>query len=151
MDQNPAAATFWDFNRALTRRLMAWAGLSLAVGLVMWLAGGRRLRGVGSQFAGWAAVNAAIAYFGGSAAEAKHMKIAAGELPEAETLIKERRNLRRLLWLNAGLDVLYVLGGLLLRRAKGRTDPRLQGVGEGIALQGGALFIFDVIHARIVP
>jgi hypothetical protein len=151
MQSQQTPASFWDFNRALTQRLLTWAGVSLAVGLGLLVSNDPRRGGVGSQFAGWALVNAAIALVGGRAAEGKRRQCAAGELPEAETVAKEARNLRRLLWVNAGLDVLYVLGGLLLRQKKARTDLRWQGVGEGIALQGAALFIFDIIHALLMP
>lgn len=58
---------------------------------------------------------------------------------------QERRNLRRLLWLNAGLDVLYVLGGLLLQRRQ-----HWRGHGWGIIIQGSFLFLFDLYHALIL-
>ncbi|MCB9114630.1 MAG: hypothetical protein H6639_06730 [Caldilineaceae bacterium] len=69
-------------------------------------------------------------------------KVQRGYAPaEAAT---DLRNLRRLLWFNAGLDVLYVAGGLALFR---RADETQRGHGAGIVLQGLFLFKFDAIHA----
>ncbi|PJF27320.1 MAG: hypothetical protein CUN53_04525 [Phototrophicales bacterium] len=61
----------------------------------------------------------------------------------------QARSLRRLLWINAGLDVLYMIGGLWYAlRAKA---PRGRGMGIGVIFQGLFLFIFDVLQAREVP
>lgn len=138
--------TYDRFQTSLTRRLLAWAGISLGMGLLMSLRPEKRWKGIGSQFVGWALVNAAIGCFGGRAAEGKRAKVLAGELAAAETAQKETRNLRRLLWVNAGLDVFYILGGLALRR-RGRGDEFMDGTGAGIMAQGAALWVFDVVHA----
>ncbi len=60
---------------------------------------------------------------------------------------KEQRNLQRLLWINTGLDVLYILGGLKLVQTKGAGDARWRGRGWGIVVQGGFLFFFDAFQA----
>ena len=65
--------------------------------------------------------------------------------------MREAGGLRRLLWINAGLDVLYVAGGLLLAFTLGRRSPFAAGSGWGIVLQGAFLFGFDLLHARGVP
>ncbi|TFU17521.1 DUF6992 family protein [Thermus tengchongensis] len=54
-------------------------------------------------------------------------------------------NLREILLLNAGLDVLYLLGGTLLL-LRGRK-PQHRGFGLAILVQGGFLLIFDLGHA----
>lgn len=74
----------------------------------------------------WALVNAAIAYVGWLGAE------------------PDLANLRRLLWINAGLDVLYVAVGLGLWM---RPRPMLKGFGLAIAIQGLFLLFFDLLHA----
>ena len=68
----------------------------------------------------------------------------------AEEQSKDTRMLRRVLWVNTGLDVLYIAGGLKLMRTRGRTDERSKGHGAGIVVQGAFLFIFDLIHAVLV-
>jgi hypothetical protein len=57
------------------------------------------------------------------------------------------RPLRRLLLVNAGLDVGYVAAGVALVRA-GRVRGR-DSVGDGVAvvLQGGFLLVLDLVHA----
>ncbi|MBA3868446.1 MAG: hypothetical protein H0X30_04780 [Anaerolineae bacterium] len=69
---------------------------------------------------------------------------------QAETLAKESRNLRRLLWINAGLDVGYILGGWCYSNRE-VARPFRRGLGLGIILQGALLLVFDVIHALQVP
>ncbi|RIH78761.1 hypothetical protein Mhypo_01454 [Meiothermus hypogaeus] len=74
----------------------------------------------------WALVNAAIAYGGWLGAE------------------PNPASLRQLLWINAGLDTLYVTLGLILRK---RQEPIYKGFGLAIILQGLFLLGFDVFHA----
>ncbi len=64
---------------------------------------------------------------------------------------REARNLRRLLWINTGLDVLYVAGGLVLVVTLGAQNPFMAGSGWGVIVQGGFLLIFDLLHALAVP
>ena len=142
---------FRIFQQKLTQRLLTWAGISLSLGIAMTLKKDRRVQGIGSQFAGWAVVNALIALFSARAAHAKHQKLVDGGVIEFETIPAEARGLRRILWVNAGLDVFYILGGLVLRQTKGSDDARLLGIGEGIAVQGVALLVFDTLHALLVP
>jgi carboxylesterase len=55
------------------------------------------------------------------------------------------------LWINAGLDVLYVTGGFVLLHRLGARDPFVAGTGWGIVVQGGFLFFFDLLNAVTVP
>jgi hypothetical protein len=49
-------------------------------------------------------------------------------------------------WFNAGLDVGWMaLGAWLWERGHGRRDPRSEGFGQAIVLQGAALLVFDVV------
>lgn len=133
----------WQFSSLVSQRLLTWniANLIAGVGLLV-----RGRRGVGSQFIGWALINMAIAVFGERSNQARAAR------PDAiSPLIREgqARNLRRLLWINAGLDVLYMLGGFLFAlRAK---KKQRRGMGIGIIIQGAFLFVFDVIHGLDVP
>ena len=134
----------WDFQDALARRLLLWSALSIAAGAILLLAGDAFWRGFGLQAVVWGAIDAGIALFGRRASQKRQ----ASAPPGPETTAREARNLRRLLWINTGLDVLYVAGGLLLISTLGRSDPFAAGTGWGIVLQGGFLFIFDLLHAR---
>ncbi|MBN2006671.1 MAG: hypothetical protein JXA21_25180 [Anaerolineae bacterium] len=57
----------------------------------------------------------------------------------------------RLLWINTGLDVIYVTVGLILAYGGPSKEtnpaPRRRGSGWGVVLQGAALFLFDLMHA----
>ena len=144
-------ADIWDFQRKLTARLLAWAGVSFSLGVAMILQKDRRIRGAGSQFMAWAVVNGLIAILGARASLAKRQKVNAGILPAIETMRKDTRGLRRILWLNTGLDVVYILAGLVLRQTKGAEDARMHGMGEAVAIQGAALLFFDLVHALLIP
>jgi hypothetical protein len=70
---------------------------------------------------------------------------------ERTWLLSEERSLRRLLLINTGLDVLYVVGGAVLALTLGVGDPTWRGHGWGIVVQGAFLFVFDLFHAQQVP
>ncbi|MGL4648204.1 MAG: DUF6992 family protein [Caldilineaceae bacterium] len=144
MQTVPATTSIWSFQRRLTHRLMRWAIPSVVVGgLLAWRGRTPAQRAIGQQAVAWGAIDAAIALGGQSAAERKQ----ATAMPVDE--IAQARSLRRLLWLNTALDVLYVTGGLALARSQ-RGDAA-RGHGIGIIIQGGFLLFFDLIHARKVP
>lgn len=102
----------------------------------------------GGQAMGWGLINIGIAVVGGWFGGKRGAKDDAFSAP---ILAKESRNLRRLLWINAGLDMLYMLGGWRLARSSGESQPGRRGTGWGIVLQGALLFVFDVFHALRVP
>jgi hypothetical protein len=137
--------TIWEFQGAVSQRLLIWSGISTVSGIVMSLFG-KFGRGIGSQFIGWAVVNAAIAVGGAFFTEQRKLQMATPEAPKEQ--IKEAGNLQRLLWINAGLDVLYMLGGWLTMRS---DKAYRRGMGLGIILQGLFLFVFDIFHALKVP
>ncbi len=139
-----APLTIWTYQEAMSRRLLRWSVLSIAVGFVLtplnsfW-------RGFGWQAVGWGVIDAAIALFGRESARKRQA------LPDAATrLERERHNLSLLLWINAGLDVLYLLGGRALAERR-QSSRMLRGTGWGIVLQGAFLFLFDVYHAINLP
>jgi hypothetical protein len=139
--------SIWQFQLILVRRLLQWSMVSTALGALM-LVGHPFWRGVGSQFIGWAGVDAAIAYVG---ARLAHQRLAAPESAGNENQrTKEAHNLRALLLLNAALDLLYVRGGLWLA-LRGQSRLFTRGMGIGIVIQGAFLFLFDLAHALLVP
>ncbi len=116
-----------------------WAGERIAQQLMLWalwcLAGAvwalwRTSHAVWRPFwfmtGVWALINAAIAYGGWLGAE------------------PDPTGLRRILWVNAGLDLLYVAVGSALWM---RPRPMLKGFGLAIVVQGLFLFLFDLFHA----
>ena len=130
-----------QFQRTISNRLLAWSVLSIAGGALLQLARSPFWRAFGQQAIGWGAIDAALALFGRRGLEKKVQR----GYPPVEAA-KDLHNLRRVLWFNAGLDVLYMLGGLVLLR---RDDETQRGHGAGILVQGLFLFKFDLIHALL--
>lgn len=124
--------------RSLFVTLGGWAGANIATG--SWQALSARSsevqRYMGYQALGWGAVNGTIAGIGALMARRQRSH------PKDWT--KERRRMRRILWINAGLDVGYMAAGALLASQR---DMRLRGTGYGIMLQGGGLLVIDAWHA----
>lgn len=137
----------WDFQDTLSRRLLLWSALSVVAGALLLLTGGDFWRGFGVQALAWGAIDAAIALFGQRSAARRRAR----GPHSAEALAREAANLRRLLWINTALDVLYVTGGLVLLYTWGAQNPFAAGNGWGIIAQGGFLFFFDLLHALATP
>lgn len=130
------------FQRTVSNRLLMWSVLSVVGGALLQATRSPFWRAFGQQAIGWGAIDAALAVCGRRRLEKKVQR----GYPPAEAA-RDLRNLRRILWFNAGLDVLYMAGGLALMR---RDDAAQRGHGAGIAFQGLFLFKFDVIHALLV-
>ena len=141
--------TIWDLYSALTRRLLWWGGGSALLGITALLLGSPFWTGFAIQAIAWAAVDAAIALLGRRASRRRKQAYVD---PLAPRVVEgEAAKLRRLLWINTGLDVLYVTGGLALVLSLGTTHLTWRGHGWGIVVQGAFLFFFDLIHAQSVP
>ncbi len=159
--QSESAQAVWNFQRKVGNRLLGWSALSvLAGGLVQLRLNGRRLgafwQAASIQALAWGAIDAAIALAGRRGA-AKNEREVRDRLPLEKQLhaAEQARKLRRLLWLNAALDVGYMVGGWWFAHrfngAQGERDRSVRGHGYGIILQGAFLFFFDVIHALRLP
>jgi carboxylesterase len=127
----------WAYAQAIGRRLMAWSLLSVIIGVTLGIFGDSFWRAFGIQCLVWGAIDGVIAGFGLRSAAKR------ARPPEVEA-----RNLRRLLWVNTGLDGLYIAAGLWLIVALG---DEWRGHGWGIILQGAFLLIFDAVHAWRIP
>ena len=102
-------------------------------------------RSLGQQFAGWGLVDVLIATFGNRVARKRF-----AQLPDpldAEITAGETRKLRKILCLNASLDVGYIAGGAALALTRGHSNPGWRGHGIGVIIQGAFLFFFDLFHA----
>jgi MFS family permease len=100
----------------------------------------------------WNAVNLAIAGVGLFTAR-KQNRIAEPSATESLTeAVSEHNKLKKILLINAGLDVLYVSGGAYLANQTGTPDTadRNRGFGKAIAVQGGFLLLFDLVNYAIV-
>ena len=135
----------WSFSSKLTHRLCIWSALSVFISAGTAFSSIPLLRGLGIQFFAWGVIDGAIAFFGVRASAKKKLKVQDSGSVESEA--KESRWLERILWINTGLDVLYVLGGIWLMQTWGAESLLWKGHGVGIIIQGGFLFFFDFFHA----
>jgi len=103
--------------------------------------------GFGLQAIVWGGIDAAIAIFG--TRSARRRQAASQHTPAV--FEREAHNLRKLLWINTGLDVFYMVGGFLVFWVFGSQDSFAAGNGIGIVTQGSFLFLFDLLHVRAMP
>ena len=116
----------------LTRVLACWAAASVVAGAALSL--DRRTRGFGRQTAAWGAVDGAIAYAG-----------VRGRRRRGPT---SPARLRRVLLVNAGLDVGYLAAGLAVLRSPAARARGWRGDGLAVVVQGGFLLLLDGVAAR---
>jgi hypothetical protein len=116
----------------ISKRLLVWALPWMGAGILgLWLSSSDSQKGFWGMSGAWGFVNGAIALIG---------------LLGAET--QDYAGLRTTLWVNAGLDVLYLASGLYLLS---RPEETWRGGGVAILIQGGFLLVFDILHALLVP
>ena len=135
----------WARQEALARSTSVWGVASVVAGLGLAAARrGRFVTAFGLQNAGWGAVDLAIVVVAGRLKRRRMARVPDPYAPDV--LAAESRTLRRVLWINVGLDAGYVAGGAALwwwRR--GRPGPA--GASAGIVVQGAFLLLHDAHHA----
>ncbi len=122
-----------DVTRRLTRTLTRWGAVSVLLGAAAARHPSPAVRAFGGQSAAWGGVDLAIAAVGA----------ARGDRPTT------RLRLRRILLVNAVLDVGYAAtGAALVLRApsvRGRlTRAQARGHGAAVVVQGAALALIDL-------
>lgn len=145
-----ARGNIWDFGLNVSRDLMRWNMVNIAAGVLLISRRGF-WRGFGSQNIGWGLINIGIATVGGRAMRQRHQKTGLNPITAHQHAKQEASNLKRILLVNAGLDVLYMLGGWRFAHSRNWNERREHGIGLGIVLQGGLLLIFDLWKASRVP
>ncbi len=144
------APSIWSLQRQLSRNLLVWSALSVGIGVALlpdifswstpfW-------RGVGLQGVVWGVIDAGIAVFGLVALRRRRARLDDPYAPQSAE--REARKLRKLLLVNAGLDVLYIAGGVALTLTFGSGDGFARGNGVGIVVQGAFLLLFDIFYAQ---
>ncbi len=136
---------FFGYQRRALGLLLAWGASSVLSGALLWSRRDPLLRQLGIQCLVWGAIDVALALAGRRSARHQAIRYHQGEL-DSTAVRHAARALQRILLINAGLDVGYVLaGGWLMHRFRQRRDR--QGMGLGIALQGFFLFLYDSLVA----
>lgn len=139
---------FFTYQRRRLRTLLGWGIGSTLTGLPLLLSRRPFWRNTGLQAIGWGMIDAILALIGSANARRNAVRMEMGEL-DLHDAEEEARKFQRILWINAGLDLLYIGGGLeLARRSSGQ--PARRGTGVGIAVQGLFLLLFDSLLAREV-
>jgi hypothetical protein len=139
---------FFTYQQRRLRILFGWGVGSTVAGLPLMLSERPFWRNVGMQASSWGLIDALLAVGGLAGARRKEVQLEMGTLPD-EAARSEARSFQRILLLNAGLDLLYIAGGLGLAR-RSANKPGRQGMGIGIALQGLFLLAYDALLAREV-
>ncbi|OAV44490.1 hypothetical protein [Lewinella sp. 4G2] len=124
--------------------LGGWAVANIGTGLALRGGSEGATRRFHEMNALWNTVNLAIAGFG------YYSYLQADPAGwDLATSMQKHQQFQKILLFNTGLDVGYVLGGLYLtERAKrpGVDTDQLKGYGNSIMLQGGFLFVFDLVN-----
>ncbi len=133
------AVSIWQLERRIGQQLLLWSAGSILLGLALWTFGDAFWRGFGLQCGIWGLIDAIIAGFGLWTLKRKR-RSAADSLAEAPKL-------KRLLLINAGLDIIYVLIGVGILILG--TTEFAYGNGWGVIVQAAFLLFFDAWHGLV--
>ncbi len=116
--------------RQISTRLLLWSLPWAGAGIIgLWASSDDGQKGFWGMSGAWGVINSGIALAG---------------LLGAEPLLTDLRNV---LFINAGLDIAYMLGGIYLLT---RPEATWRGSGVAVLIQGGFLLAFDLIHALLI-
>lgn len=133
--------TWWEWQHRALGWLLGWGIGSTVVGAGMVTANDKLIRNVGMQAVAWGAIDALLAWNGQRSARTK----AQTGTSDAEQQ-RDASRFQKIVAVNAGLDVGYMLGGWqLIRRVNG--DLARRGTGWGIIVQGAFLCVYDTTLA----
>ncbi|GAC1551420.1 MAG: hypothetical protein NVS2B7_27380 [Herpetosiphon sp.] len=140
--------SFFRWQRSMLGGLMAWGTASVVAGAGAAASTDEHVRQVGLQAVAWGVVDLAIAVGGRRSAQAKHQGLADGKVAPEEVR-NAAESLRRVLLINAGLDLGYILFGVGVAR-RNRDYAVRRGIGDGIAIQGTFLLGYDLIFVLLL-
>jgi hypothetical protein len=130
--------------QAMFATLGAWSLTSMGAGAGLAFGGPNDFeRFIGVQALAWGAVNLAFSFWG--LVQSKSSLFTTED--SHEVVKKDSLSLSKVFWINALLDVGYVIAGALIWNL-GSNDI-VRGTGAGIVGQGGFLFGFDTIGYMI--
>jgi hypothetical protein len=134
-------AAFFRWQHGALGALLGWGIGSVVAGAGLATQRNPVLRHFGLQALAWGGIDALLALAGrrGARSSARYDSTQAKRSAE-----EEAARFQTIVAVNAGLDVLYILGGWRLTRDHRRDR---QGMGWGIIVQGAFLLIFDTILA----
>ncbi|RQW07304.1 MAG: hypothetical protein EH225_02070 [Calditrichaeota bacterium] len=131
-----------DVNRTGMLILGAWALGNLGVNGALYPGSSGYRRYFFQMNMAWNVVNLGIAGFG------LHSALNPDTALGLTSSLSQQENIEKILLLNAGLDVAYVMTGFFLKeksKSSGKYPERFRGYGDALILQGSFLFVFDLI------
>ncbi|CAN5399136.1 hypothetical protein BH09PLA1_BH09PLA1_34410 [soil metagenome] len=150
MDRTQQLLQTRTLRRRMSFKLAIWAGASMAIALVTFVAqpaissaGARSgAQAIASQFLLWGLIDAGFALFG--LRHAQQADRAGTAPPVIERELADRDKLLRVLHFSGKLNILWVgLGIVMIAVGAGMKNPGLTGHGVGVLIQGGFLMMFD--------
>lgn len=122
--------------------LLAWGAGNVLAGTVLAVTRPGIPRAIGIQSVLWGTAECAVVLYAGYRAREQAVAARSGIL-SAEAIQAEAKRFEYFLLLNTVTDIGYVLGGIVVA-AKTRRR-RLKGAAIGVAIQGGALLVHDLV------
>lgn len=126
--------------------LGAWSVANIAVSGIATNTSNREMRYFHQMNVMWGGINLAIAGLGYWGAGRENI-----DNPTLAAVLKHQSKTEKTYLINAGLDVLYVGGGLWMNKASDRqkNPEKFKGYGNSIMLQGGFLLLYDAVNYAI--
>lgn len=122
--------------------LLAWGIGNVVAGSALAMTKSGIPRAIGLQALLWGAIESTVALYSEYWARRRAMEARAGMLT-SQAIQDEARRFEYFLVLNTAADIAYVLGGMTVAVKSKR--PRVRGAALGVAIQGGALLIYDLV------
>lgn len=136
------SSTFWGWQERLLTPLLAWGIGSVVVGCGLATSRRPAQRAFGVQTLTWGAIDAALALNGRRGAR----RSAARHGDNNDEQRRAAQSFERVVAFNAGLDVLYMLGGWQWWQRS--TTASARGHSVGVVAQGAFLLIYDLWLVR---
>lgn len=122
--------------------LLAWGLGNMLAGTALAATTSGVSRAIGIQAVAWGTVESTVALYGSYWAR-QHAVAARSGFLSAESIRSEAERFEFFLALNSAADIAYVLGGVTVAVKSKR--PRIRGAAIGVAIQGSALLVYDLV------
>jgi len=134
----------YEVNRTGMTVLSGWAILNIGVGLGAMRSTNGQTKYFHQMNALWNTINLGLGAVGYFTASSVLDVTTLGEV------LDNQMNFEKILLVNAGLDVGYIMTGFFLKeRALNKSSDRLRGFGNSLLLQGSFLMVFDIMMYAI--
>jgi len=126
--------------------LLGWSAANLVSGSIGALTTDGKARYFHQMNAGWNVVNAGLALAG-----LRKYHWSEPRILSTDDLIRDFTKVQRVFFVNTLFDIGYMAGGLYMRNwGVTQRNPRFQGYGESLILQGAYLFAFDLVMYLVI-